>query len=177
MTHLKKTVIKFGGKKPATAPASTFEVRQGTAAVCRHMVNDHAGATLFHAFLEYWVERKRKVTRKRNGVTREWVFLSGDDLVTLSGLTKRQVQDRAIPALKECSFFIIKQGRMTPNHRKQYQIHFDQEAFWDEVRAMLDPTGLEIETLHGHTWAKKAVDRKLLPYLFKRLYDGVKGDG
>lgn len=173
------TVIKFGGKlKPKPSPkTSTFEVRQGTAAVCHHMVQDLAAATLFHAFLEYWVERKRKVTRKRDGVTREWVFLSGSDLATLSGLTERQISDRAIPVLKKSPFFIIKTGRMTPSARNQYQIHFDQEAFWNEVRAMLDPTSVTTETNDGHTWAKKAVDRKLLPYLFKRLYDGIIEDG
>jgi hypothetical protein len=173
------TVIKFGVKKPkpkVSVTTSKFEVRHGTAAVCQHMVKDLRGAILFHAFLELWVETKRKVIRKHGGKTLEWLFLPSSDLEILSGLSERQISDKAIPALKKCPFFIIKTGRVTRDQTNRYQIHFDQVAFWEEVRLMLDPTSVVTETEHGHTWAKKAVDRKLLPYLFKRLFDGVKGD-
>lgn len=180
MTDQKKTIIKFGAKKPkpVTSPlTSKFEVRQGTTAVCRHLVKDLRAAVLFHALLELWVDTKRKVVRTHGGKPVKWLFLRGGDLATLSGLTERQISDKAIPVLKKCPFFIIKIGRVTRDQTNRYQIHFDQSALWDEVRAMLDPTSSVTETIDGHTWAKKEVDRKLLPYLFKRLYDGVKGDG
>ncbi len=174
MTHLKKTVIKFGGKKPAPPKTSPFEVRPGTAAVVKIIVGgDVVAGQLAEALIELWVEKKRKVVRKRDGVTREWLFLSASDLVTLSGLTERQISERAIPRLKNCPFFIFKRGRMTTNDVNQHQIHFDEAAFWEEVRSMLDPTTVVKETMDGATFAKKEIDRKKLPYLFKRLFDAI----
>lgn len=130
-------------------------------------------AVLFHAILELWVETKRKVRRRRDGVDREWLFLSGRQLQTLSGLSERQISDNAIPKLKKCSFFIVRQGKLTPNHVKQYQIHLDQEGLWNEVVSILEPTK-EIKTKeHDMEWAKKMVDPTKLPYLFKRLHHAI----
>ena len=155
--------------KKTSAKPPPFEVREGTFAVCRFMMADMAGAILFHAIVELWVETKKKVVR--GGY--EWLFLSGDQLVKLSGLTKYELRDRAVPRLKACSFFEIKTGRITRESPNVYQIRFDQDAFWEEVAAVLDPTK-EIKTKeHGHVWVTKMVDPSKLPYLFKRLYHAV----
>lgn len=171
-------LLKGGGKPPPkpSPKTSSFVVRKGTTAVCKAAVGgDMVAGQLFHAFLELWVDITKKVTRMRDGVTKEWLFLSSADLQTMSGLSERQISDRAIPKLKKCPFFDIRAGKLTPDHKKQYQIHFDQELFWEEVQAALDPTSEVKEKIDGYTWTKKMVDRKKLPYLFKRLYDGVKG--
>lgn len=159
---------------PKPKATKTFAVRQGTAAVCEECVGDAVAGRLFHALLELWVESKRKVLRRDDdGQHREFLFLSCDDLRTLSGLTEKQIYDRAIPLLKQSSFLKIARGRLTPDGPNQYQIRFDQDAFWAEIVAMLNPTK-KVETKeNGVIWVKQEVDREQLPYLFKRLYDAV----
>lgn len=175
--HMKFKIATAKKKKPKHKPiASTFEAREGTTAICRMTTGDMAAGVLFHAILEMWVEAKKKVSREG----RDWLFLSGADLQTMSGLTKFEVRDRAIPRLKECPFFEIGRGRITRSSPNVYQIRFDQDEFWNYVMATLDPTIKVKETTPDtgeYVQTKKVVDRTKLPYLFKRLYDAVSVDG
>lgn len=170
MTH--SNVIKF---KPSKAKAkqpkpSKDWIREGTAALCRITAGGSmAAGVLFHALLELWLDTPRKVQREE----RDWLFLSSAELQKLSGLTKFELRDRAIPHLKKCPFFEIKTGRITRDHPNVYQIRFDQEAFWIEVAAIVDPTKEVTTKEHGKIWIKKEVDKAKLPYLFRRLYDAV----
>lgn len=164
---------KKQASKPKKPTASSFEVREGTPAVCRMVTGDIVAGVLFHAILELWVETKRKVVRDG----KEWLFLSGDQLQTLSGLTKKQLEGNAVPKLRSCSFIEMGRGRLTPEEPNKYRIRLDHNAFWLEVAAILDPTK-EITTKEdGHEWTRKMVDRNKLPYLFKRLHDAASVNG
>lgn len=173
MTDIK---LKWKGK-PKPKPAPAFEVREGTAAICRMVTGDIAAGVLFHAILELWVETKRKVSRTVDGDARDYLFLTGQQLQTLSGLTHKQLTANAIPKLRRSPYVEITKGRLTPDSPNMYRVRVDHEAFWQEVAAILDPSK-EIKTKeHGHEWTTKMVDRDKLPYLFKRLYDAVSGKG
>jgi hypothetical protein len=175
MTDIK---LKIGKAKKATPkPVPAFAVREGTTAICRMVTGDIAAGVLFHAILELWVETKKKVSRNVDGETRDYLFLTGQQLQTLSGLSHKQLTANAVPKLRKSSFVEIAKGRITPDSPNMYRIRVDQEAFWQEVAAILDPTK-EIKTKeHGHVWVTKMVDRDKLPYLFKRLYDAVSDKG
>ncbi|MEO9340480.1 hypothetical protein ABFT80_24005 [Mesorhizobium sp. SB112] len=153
--------------------ASKFEVRQGSMAVCLMMTGDVVSATFFHSVLEIWVETEKKPVRLIDGEMLECMFLTGEQLQTLSGLTKKQIEGNARQKLKDFPFIKIGKGRISPDNPNSYRIHLDQEAFWLEVAAILDPTK-QIKTKdQGVEWVKKTVDRSKLPYVFKRLYAGV----
>lgn len=164
-------------KKTAKKQIKEFEVRPGTAAVCaRWMGKDMAAGRLFHGLLELWVETKKKIVRVYDGEQKEFLFLSSGDIMTLTGLTKSQL-DKAMPVLKDRPFFIIKTGRIAPGTPNRYQIHFDAECFWEEVEDELKIATGVTEAIAGFELVKKELDRKALPYLFKRLWDEVFAEG
>ncbi|OQM76239.1 hypothetical protein [Manganibacter manganicus] len=173
---------KAGGGKPQKKLANNkksvkeFEVRPGTAAVCAGcMESDMAAGRLFHGFLELWVDTKKKIIRVHEGEQKEFLFLSSDDLRKLTGLTKWQI-DKAVKILKASPFFIVKTGRIAPNAPNRYQMHFDAKCFWDQVEYELQVTIGVTELIGGFKVPVKEIDRKALPYLFKRLWDDVFGD-
>lgn len=161
------------GKPKAKKPVKEFEVRPGTAAVCAGwMKNDLVAGRLFHGFLELWVDTKKKIIRTHEGEPKEFLFLSSDHLRTLTGLSKWQLQ-KAITIMKGSSFFVIKTGRVAPDAPNRYQIHFDAKGFWAEVEDELKIVTGVTELVGGFKVANKEIDRKALPYLFKRLLDVV----
>ncbi|WP_029618544.1 hypothetical protein [Pseudorhizobium marinum] len=163
-------IIASAPKKPAKT-IKEFHVRPGSLAVCERIIGDPVAARLCHAFLELRVDTTKLINRKRDGKVHGWLFLSSEELVTLSGLSRKQIYDRAIPTLKKTSYFIIYTGRVRTNDTNKYQIAFDHNAFWFEVAAILDPT-VKIKHKEGDkVFVEDVVDRKQLPYIFKRLFD------
>ena len=167
-------VAKKTEKEP---PKGGLHVRPGTMAICVWATGDAAAGTLMHGLIELWVELRKKVEREHEGKKREYVFLSRTELETLTGLTKKQLYDRAIPRLKESLFFTIERGRVSPDAPNKYQIHFDAEAFFGEVEARLKPYTTVTTDLDGFTFTEKIIDRSALPYHFKRLFDGLISTG
>lgn len=180
---LKKNMTKVGPAtannlpkakvKPKKKLVKEFEVRPGTAAVCAGwMENDMAAGRLFHGILELWVDTKKKIIRVYEGEQKEFLFLSSDQLMNLTGLTKWQL-DKAVKIMKASPFFIIKTGRITPDTPNRYQIHFDTGSFWNAVEDELQVTTGFTELIGGFKVPTKEIDRKALPYLFRRLWDDV----
>ena len=151
--------------------ASGFYVRPGTVAICRWIIGGgEPSAVLCHALLELWVETKDKIIRPHNGKPRRFLFLSGDDLATLTGRDKRSLQDHAIPELREHPMFQVGLGRLSPKHPNRYTISIDTTAMWEEVAFKLYPVKETTQLVDGYTFVKKQIDPAKLPYLFKRLY-------
>ncbi|NKM86361.1 hypothetical protein GFL54_19050 [Rhizobium laguerreae] len=175
LTSKSKSVADIIAAAPmvhAPKPVKEFTVRPGSLAVCEMIIGDAVAARLCQAFLELRVETKKLITREKDGTARDWIFLSSDELMALSGLSQKQVYDRAIPKLKNTSFFIIEQGRVrTKDKAKKYQIAFDHDAFWFEVAAILDPTIKVSHKVGDVTLIEELIDRAQLPYVFKRLLD------
>lgn len=152
--------------------ASGFYVRPGTVAVCRWIVGgSQAAAVLFHALLELWVETKDKIVRPHNGKPRRFLFVSGDDLATLTGQNKKTIQNSAIRELRGKHFILIEQGKLMQTGPKGYLISLDSSAMWEVVYFELQPVNETKHQSDDHTWVKKRIDKGKLPYLFKRLYD------
>ena len=169
-----KPAKKAQAKKPV---ASSFAVRPSTIAACEMVIGDPVAARLFHAFLELWVDTAKRIRREYEGETRDFLFLSSDDLQTLSGLTKKQIYDRAIPKLKDSGFFTITTMRLSPGSTNRYAIHFDEQAFWLEIATLLDPTKQTLVKQDGAAFVVSEIDRSKLPYLWKRLYDRISSSG
>lgn len=169
-----KPAKKAKAKKPI---GSSFAVRPSTIAACEMVIGDPVAARLFHAFLELWVDTAKRIRRDYGGETRDFLFLSSDDLQTLSGLTKKQIYDRAIPKLKDSGFFIITTMRLSPGSTNRYAIHFNEQAFWLEIATLLDPTKKTLVKQDMAVFIVSEIDRSKLPYLWKRLYDRISKDG
>jgi hypothetical protein len=149
-----------------------FYVRMGTVALCRWMLGcSEPCAVLFHALLELWVEAKDKIVRIHNGEARRFLYLSGDDLATLTGRDKKTLQNTIIRELREKPFVLIEQAKLTPDKPKGYRISIDTNALWQEIAFELQPVKETVQQVDGHAFVKKRIDRAKLPYVFKRLYD------
>lgn len=158
--------ITKGSKK------SGFHVRAGTVAVCRWIIDgSEAAAVLFHALLELWVEVKKKPTRTYKGKPRQFLFLSGDQLATLTGQSKKTMQNTTIAELREKPFISLDQGKLVQTGPKGYLVGIDTKSMWEAVYFQLQPVTGMTQMSDDYTWVKKRIDRAKLPYLFKRLYD------
>ena len=156
-----------------TEKKSGFEVRPTTTGFCVAICgNDASAGALFACLLELWVESSKRV--ERHG--KDWLFLSLDDLHNLSGLSIRAIADRALPRIVATTFFELDRGRVKRGDVNRYMIRFDEAAFWDEVRFSLNPTMTVTSHEHGAAIVAEKVDRRKLPYHFKRLYDRQTGN-
>lgn len=176
-------LLKQAKKLPVAvvSEANSWLVRPGTVAVCRALIggNVQEGAAL-HALLEPWVETKKKLSRKVDGVMLPCLWFSGEDLAVLTGQDLKSLQNRVIPALKSKPFIKLWSGRLKPDGINGYHVYIDTKELW-ETLAFVHGAGFMgglVKKMkagyfsEGVTQAQlKQVDKTKLPYLFKRLYD------
>jgi hypothetical protein len=161
-------------KKTGAKAKKGFHVRPGTVATCREVLGcSEPCAVLFYGLLEMWVEIPAKIVRQHDGENKPFLYLSGDNLATLTGRDKKTLQNTVIRELRgKTAFILIEQGKLTPDHDKGYRISINVTPLCEAIIHELQPFKEITQTVAGGgTIAKKRVDRAKLPYVFRRLYD------
>lgn len=167
-------MIASAKKVKPKAKKKDFHVRPGTVATLRAVVDcSEPCALLIDALLEVWVETPKKVPRNHKGEELPFLFMSGDDLATLTGRDKKTLQNRFIPELKDNkAFVLIEQAKLTPNHDKEYRISIHVTPLCEAIIHELQPfKEIEQPMEGGGVIVSKRVDDRKLPYVFRRLYD------
>jgi len=170
-------IPKSKGIAKQAKPTKTFEVRPSSVAVLSRLTSTPGAARLLHGLLELWVDTARKVRRVHEGKPLDFLFLSAADLNELTGMSEKQLE-RGFADLKLNPHVLVLTRRLRPQDANRRAIHLDQASIWDEVNTMLDATKkVLVDHGSGTKTYEYQVDRKVLTHLFKRLYDGVTGDG
>ncbi len=155
-----------------------FQARPGSLAACREVLGcSEPCAVLAFAILELWVEQPNKIIRLHEGEKRPFLYLSGNNLATLTGRDKKTLQNRVIPELKaKKAFVLIEQAKLTPEHEKEYRISVHVTPLCEAIIQELQPFRETTQQLPegGGTATKRSMDRNRLPYVFRRLYDEYK---